>query len=104
MKAASSYTCHFAENADEMVQILVAAGANVNLQDEAGRTALIHAVTWPYHGVALQAIQALIEAGSDLNTRDDEGNTALTYAQNRHYLHIDYSKVVEQLKANGAFE
>ena len=104
MKVASSYTCHFAENAQEMIRLLVTAGANLNLQDNAGKTALIHSVTQGYSVPMAKATQELITLGADLNIRDNASKTALIYAQQQRQQHASFAEIVEQLKMAGATE
>ena len=56
--------------------LLLHKGADVNLQDTQGRTALIHAVL---AGQA-RAVEQLLESGVDASMTDQEGNSALSYA------------------------
>ena len=105
MKVASSYTCHFAENVQEIIRLLVTAGADLNIQDQSGRTALIHGLlTWGYSKPAVEAIQILIALGTDLDIQDNAGKTALMYAQEQCQIHASFFEVVEQLKIAGASE
>ncbi|PSF36221.1 hypothetical protein C7H19_13495 [Aphanothece hegewaldii CCALA 016] len=68
MYIASSF---FASNRAEVIKFLIQRGADVNVQNDQGQTALIKA------GENADAVKALIEAGADLNIRDKEGNTAM---------------------------
>ena len=68
MYIASSF---FASNRAEVIKFLVERGADVNIQNNEGETALMLA------GDFTDAVKALIEAGADLNLRDKEGNTAM---------------------------
>ncbi|KAI9135612.1 ankyrin repeat domain-containing protein [Acaryochloris sp. CCMEE 5410] len=104
MKVASHYACHFAENVQEIIKLLVAAGADPNLQDKAGRTALIHSVTWGYSKPAIEALKTLISVGADLNIHDNAGKTALIYAQDRCQEQAGFSVVVELLERSGLSE
>lgn len=61
------------------VKALVAAGANVDSRDRAGRTPLITAAQ---HG-AVRAVEALLAAGASRRAKDDEGQTALDVAEVR---------------------
>jgi ankyrin repeat protein len=70
-----------------VVQRLLAAGADPNLQDAAGRTALIAAVASeactaarPACEERLEVMKALLEHGARTDIRDREGKTALDYA------------------------
>jgi ankyrin repeat protein len=56
-----------------IVRALIGAGANVNLQDKDGWTALMRASN-------TATAQSLIEAGADLNLQDKDGGTALMWA------------------------
>jgi ankyrin repeat protein len=62
---------------DQLI-ILLRYGANPNIKDTAGRTAL-HLIA--ARGVGKVAIRALVEAGADLNVRDREGMTPLAFAR-----------------------
>ncbi|HEY9852097.1 MAG TPA: ankyrin repeat domain-containing protein [Leptolyngbyaceae cyanobacterium] len=68
MYIASSF---FASNRAEVIELLVARGADVNARNDKGQTALIIA------GENADAVKVLIDAGADLNLRDNEGNTAM---------------------------
>ncbi len=60
---------HSSKDKEEVVQILLAAGANVNARDAQGRTPLFYCTT-----PALA--ETLLNAGAELNTRDNMGETA----------------------------
>ena len=68
MYAASSF---FANNRAEVVATLIAGGADVNAQDEAGQTALM------LSGDRADAVKALLAANPDVDLRDNEGSTEL---------------------------
>ncbi|WP_150271463.1 ankyrin repeat domain-containing protein [Paenibacillus tepidiphilus] len=51
-------------------------GADINGQDERGRTAVLAAT----HGNKPETVKALIEAGADLNLRDNRSDNPLLYA------------------------
>ena len=57
----------------ELVETLLAAGADVSSKDNDGRRVLIGAV-----GQNAEVIKLLISAGADVNAKSDSGNTALT--------------------------
>ncbi|CAH2292767.1 KN motif and ankyrin repeat domain-containing 3 isoform X1 [Pelobates cultripes] len=61
----------------EMVQALLACGANVNLQDDEGSTALMCASE---HGRAEIVKLLLAQAGCDINITDNDGSNALSIA------------------------
>ena len=78
----------------EMVQFLVAAGANVDARERDGTTALIHA---SFSG-RLELVKALLAAGANPNARNNQGRTALINACEKKRL-----QVVRALLAAGAY-
>jgi ankyrin repeat protein len=76
-----------------VLQVLIAAGADVNLTDDDGRTALSLAASSEH----LPVVQALIAAGANVNLTDDDGWSALHWAGAAGYL-----PVVQALIAAGA--
>ena len=83
----------------EVLQALLAHGADVNAQNEDGQTALIHiAQIYDPKG---EKTKWLLEHGADVNIRNKEGKTALGYATaNIHAW--DSKERVEILKQYGA--
>ncbi len=63
----------------EIVQVLLEAGANVNLRNADGATAL----GWAANVGELQLVTILVENGADVNAADDNGRTALSIAEDR---------------------
>jgi hypothetical protein len=63
----------------ESVQVLLSAGAEVNVQDKNGMTPLMWAARW---GDAPR-VAALVEAGATVTIRDNSGKTALDWAHSR---------------------
>ena len=57
----------------EIVRLLVAKGANVNVQDKSKNTALMFACDEE----ELEAVKILLEAGANPNLKDEDGETAL---------------------------
>ena len=68
MYIASSF---FASNRAEVIHLLVKRGADVNLQNQEGETALMMADS------NTDSVKALIDANADLDIRDNDGNTAM---------------------------
>jgi len=72
--AGSSY----AENHEKVIELLVEAGANVDVQDANGATPLMKAID---SGFAYpNAVRALLQAGADTQLKDKVGRTALDMA------------------------
>ncbi len=63
---------------------LIKNGADVNLVDKNGDTALIVATRYGHKDIP----QALINSGADVDATDQYGNTALYYAERRGYMDI----------------
>lgn len=59
-----------------LVNLLLLAGAQVNLVDSTGHTPLMLACT----GGNIEAVRSLIDAGADVNFRPKDGNSCLHYA------------------------
>jgi ankyrin repeat protein len=73
MLAAGSF---FASNRQQLVQLLIAGGADVNQRGIGGKTAIFHAAL---AGSGYQdCVAILIKAGADLDLHDDRGYTVLT--------------------------
>ncbi|MBR4682018.1 MAG: ankyrin repeat domain-containing protein [Elusimicrobiaceae bacterium] len=65
------------EHSENIVKLLLQAGANVNENCSCGTTPLILA---SLSGSPLAIVNGLIEAGADVNKTDDKGDTALYYS------------------------
>jgi len=63
----------------DSVQVLLSAGAEVNVQDKNGMTPLMWAARW---GDAPR-VEALVEAGAKVAVRDNNGKSALDWARGR---------------------
>ena len=72
----STYTGDLAQ-----VEVLLAKGANVNLQDKKQRTPLIFAASNGH----TETVEYLIGQGAEVNARDSGGRTALLYACKRSF-------------------
>ena len=79
----------------QAVQSMLEAGADVDYQDNYGRTALIRASRRGY----LEVVESLLEAGADVNYQNYLDYTALKWASELGHLEI-----VEALKEAGATE
>lgn len=61
----------------EMAQLLIEAGADVDVRDLGGDTVLMYAVTGGDHP---EVVRLLLEAGAEVNAKNNKGYTALEYA------------------------
>lgn len=75
----------------ETVKLLLAKGANVNLVDSLGLTALHYAASVPYDESAI--VEALLAAGANDQATDKQGRTALEMA--RAYQHPAVAKALQ---------
>lgn len=62
----------------ETIKVLLENGADTNIKDNEGKTALIYAVKDKYN---LEKVKLLIKYGAGINIRDNNGNTALSIAK-----------------------
>mmetsp|Transcript_105152 Transcript_105152/g.206253 ORF Transcript_105152/g.206253 Transcript_105152/m.206253 type:complete len:84 (+) Transcript_105152:2647-2898(+) len=65
------------KNHEDLVQVLLDAGADVNVKGEEGWTALITATSFGHSAI----VQLLLEAGADVNVQDWTGRTAADLAK-----------------------
>ena len=70
------HTALMEANTAAKVKLLVTRGAQVNVRDEMGQTALVHAVD---RG-EVEVVEALLQAGADASIPDEKGATALMHA------------------------
>ena len=77
----------------KMVKALLDAGADVNAEDRAGRTALMSLD----EDATPDLVRALLDAGAEVKLRDDDGNSALAHAAAR-----STAEVVRRLLDAGA--
>lgn len=78
-------------NSGNYVEELLTAGADPNIQDHLGLTALMHAIRFGSTEVAT----TLVKASSNLSIRDNKGYTALRHAVDWHYGEKDVRQLLE---------
>jgi hypothetical protein len=78
---------------DDVMQVLLGAGVDVNAQNAFGDTALMAAV----RSGRLEAVRLLLDRGADLRVADRDGRTALTWAER-----MGRRPVIDELRARGA--
>jgi len=78
-----------------MVELLLAAGADVNAKSNYGDTALHYAA----RGGHVDVVELLLEAGADVNAKNKNGRTALFWASFK-----GHAAVVELMLAAGAVD
>lgn len=103
MMAANSMAFRSRENPDEpltptskeyakIVNALLKAGADINIRDKEGKTALLHAAWTDADGstggnaLNPDVIKILAEKGADVNAQDNDGMTAMMYAADSRWL------------------
>jgi len=77
----------------DVVELLIANGADVNAKNDSGFTPLHWAATWDNKAAA----ELLISKGADVNAKDIDGKTPLNRAEEQ-----GKSEMVELLKKHGA--
>ena len=80
----------------EIVERLVEEGADLNVKDETGKTAVIAAADEGWLGIT----EYLLEHGANVNAKDNDGDTALDIAKFQE--HDDIVKVLLRFGARGA--
>ena len=76
------------------VKFLLDNGAEINLQDNAGKTALIHNISYIELTGNFSVAHLLIERGADPNIQDRYGRTFIMYAA-EIYVYDDIKKLIE---------
>ena len=84
---------------DSCAILLIEAGANLDVQDDDGKTALMYAV----QKIHLEAIKYLIEYGADITLKSKEGLTAFEYTtkHSREEFEEIFRKALQNRKARG---
>ena len=67
------------EGKDDVAQLLILRGANVNFSDTTGSTAL----QWAAHNGNAETVQMLVDKGADINSRWKDGTPVIDNAQGR---------------------
>lgn len=83
----------------EMVNFLIANGANVNATSDSGMTPLMLAMN-PMSEHTQAVVTALIEAGADINAQSTGGNTALMEASHKGMLRQVMTLILAGAKLN----
>lgn len=89
------YTYHFSmrplmlavnlSNSQNIISFLIKKGANINAQNDEGKTALMYSCcTETEHKSFTDYTKILINSGADINIKDNEERTALMYAAYSH--------------------
>ncbi|NRB28689.1 MAG: ankyrin repeat domain-containing protein, partial [Roseibacillus sp.] len=88
----------------EIVELLIAKGADVNAKFEDDGSTPLHLAAWKGH---FETAELLIAKGADVNAKDKDGETPLNWAiKNKHTETADLlrkhgGKTGEELKAEG---
>jgi len=77
----------------ELVLVLIENGADINIRNEEGETALIAATDQGYQGI----MELLLKKSADVNAKNNDGDTALDLAR----FH-GYKSTIELLESHGA--
>ena len=84
------------ETSYTITKLLIENGANINLQDSKGVTALMYASLKGHIGV----VQLLIAKNPEVNLRDSQGLSALMYASEKGYTSIAKLLIAKNAKVN----
>lgn len=75
-----------------MIRFLIDQGANVDSQNEEGRTPLMSTCEWGY----IETAKLLLKEGANVNIKDHQGRTALAYARDEPSILMDPELIVEK--------
>ena len=78
----------------EIVKLLIDEGADVNIKNSQGQTALMMAAFW--HTNNIDIVKMLLDNGADVNAKDNQDKTALDYAKKEKH-----TKIANLLKQYG---
>ena len=78
---------------NDVEELLIAKGANVNARDKVGGTPLYEAALWGHKDI----VESFVAAGANVNARDKRGTTPLGIALSR-----GHKDIVGLLRKHGA--
>ena len=82
----------------DIVKVLLAKGAVANMRDDKGRTPL-HVAAWYAAEKNPKVVELLLSEGADIDAKDNNGKTALSYA-----VEGGYTEIAKILRKHGAKE
>lgn len=82
---------------EKEIKLLIKSGANVNLKDKDGWTALMYAVRYSSN---LECTESLLEAGADISLKNKYGSSALVLASCYNENHLILSKLLSKYKSS----
>jgi len=96
------------EGDDDIVELLLKSGANLEEKNEQGQTALMIAIQENKESSHLEVIKTLLKAGADLLYTDNTGRTALDWAQQNDdddviRLLIQYAPIPSPSSSNSSY-
>ncbi len=85
------------EGNEKEIKLLLKSGANVNLKDKDGWTALMYAVRYSRN---LECTESLLEAGADISVKNKYDSSALVLASCYNENHLILSKLLSKYKSS----
>ncbi len=82
---------------EKEIKLLIKSGANVNLKDKDGWTALMYAVRYSSN---LECTESLLEAGADISVKNKYDSSALVLASCYNENHLILSKLLSKYKSS----